>query len=95
MKTYMSDKRISLVGRVWEIRRYLKMAQHKLNKDTSLLAYLSEQTNDAPAAASFLLNRSRVTNNAPNADNPMPHPPQFQFLQNKPDLYEVPYPSWK
>jgi hypothetical protein len=47
MKTYISEKQLSMVGQVWEIRTYLKSAQRKLKKDTSLLTYLAEQTDDA------------------------------------------------
>jgi hypothetical protein len=43
MKTYMTDHQIRLVGRVWEIRRYLKMAQQRLTTDVRLLQFLSEQ----------------------------------------------------
>lgn len=44
MKTYMTENQIRLVGRVWEIRHYLKMAQQRLTTDVRLLQFLSEQT---------------------------------------------------
>ncbi|NHN28808.1 Z-ring formation inhibitor MciZ [Paenibacillus agricola] len=55
MKTYISEKQLSMVGRVWEIRRYLKLAQRKLTKDTSLLTYLAEQTDYAHTKPSSLV----------------------------------------
>jgi hypothetical protein len=94
MKTYMSDKRISMVGRVWEIRRYLKLAQRKLTKDTSLLTYLAEQTNYAHAQArSFGLDEEPTS--VPLTSNPMLHQPQSQFLQNTQHRHVIPFPSWK
>lgn len=44
MKTYMTENQIRLVGRVWEIRHYLKMAQQRLTTDVRLLQFLAEQT---------------------------------------------------
>lgn len=44
MKTYTTENQIRLVGRVWEIRHYLKMAQQRLTTDVRLLQFLAEQT---------------------------------------------------
>jgi hypothetical protein len=94
MKTYVSDKQISLVGRVWEIRRYLKMAQRKLSKDTSLLTYLSEQTEYSPAQPRSLAFDGRI-NKVSSANSPKPYPQQLLFLQNKQDPYVSPSPLLK
>jgi hypothetical protein len=42
MKTYVGGNRIRLVGRAWEIRRFLKLAQQRVNMDVTLQDYISE-----------------------------------------------------
>ncbi|PZE22022.1 Z-ring formation inhibitor MciZ [Paenibacillus xerothermodurans] len=44
MKTYVSDNQIRLVGRVWEIRRYLTLARQRAHTDMKLQEYLTELT---------------------------------------------------
>ncbi|WP_192704921.1 Z-ring formation inhibitor MciZ [Paenibacillus sp. OAS669] len=61
MKTYLSEQQIRLVGRVWEIRRYLKQAQARMTTDVSLLAFLSEQTGYKHEAKSGLMLDSGLT----------------------------------
>ncbi|OMF20733.1 Z-ring formation inhibitor MciZ [Paenibacillus sp. FSL H7-0331] len=70
MKTYVSEKQISMVGQVWEIRRYLQLAQRKRSEDTSLLTYLAEQTDYTH------------TNSVSPANSPMQPPQPSLFLQN-------------
>jgi hypothetical protein len=94
MKTYISEKQLSMVGRAWEIRRYLKMAQRKLTKDTSLLTYLAEQT-DYAHAQRYAPITEEVNNDAPQSNNHMKHPQPSQFLQNKQCQQTVPFPLWK
>lgn len=82
MKTYMSEKQLSMVGRVWEIRGYLKMAQRKLTKDTSLLTYLAEQTNYAQVHRYAPI--EKILNDDPQSNIPMKDSQPSQFLQGKP-----------
>lgn len=70
MKTYVSEKQISMVGQVWEIRRYLQLAQRKRSEDTSLLTYLAEQTDYTH------------TNSVSPSNSPMQPPQPSLFLQN-------------
>ncbi|SFK93231.1 Protein of unknown function [Paenibacillus sp. 1_12] len=81
MKTYVSEKQISMVGQVWEIRRYLELAQQKRSEDTSLLTYLAEQTDYAHTAASTFGSSKGFSSESP-ASNPMQPPQPSLFLQN-------------
>ncbi|WP_434006888.1 hypothetical protein [Paenibacillus konkukensis] len=88
----MSEKQIRLVGRVWEIRRYLKMAQQHLTTDVSLLAFLSQQTGHSHQRAGGLMLDGELTLPAC-SEGSTPYPPQRQSPQKTPDLRVIPFPS--
>ncbi len=93
MKTYLSEQQIRLVGRVWEIRRYLKQAQARMTTDVSLLAFLSEQTGYKNEGRSSLMlddGLSQPTDVSSNAkQNWQTHPQQTKMQ----DPRVIPFPS--
>jgi hypothetical protein len=50
MKTYTTDTQIRLVGKAWEIRRYLKMALQRTDRSLLLSDYLKDLSSSAPKA---------------------------------------------
>lgn len=93
MKTYLSEQQIRLVGRVWEIRHYLKQAQARMTTDVSLLAFLSEQTGYKNEGRSSLMLDEGMSPpiEAPRnaTQNRQTHPQQTK----KQDPRVVPFPS--
>lgn len=49
MKTYTTESQIRLVGKVWEIRRYLKMALQRTDGHLLLSDYLNGQAGSKQA----------------------------------------------
>jgi len=93
MKTYLSDQQIRLVGRVWEIRRYLKMAQQRITTDVSLLAFLAAQTGHAGHSSKGLMLDGETTYAPPSDSRPSQPPHQSPRSTQGPGL--VPFPSKK
>lgn len=94
MKTYMTEGQIRLVGRVWEIKRFLKLAQQRLTTDVSLLEYLSEQmgySNHKPAPSRLHLDGEASTY-VP-VSSSMQQQQQLQPPQKKQDPNVIPFPS--
>lgn len=92
MKTYLSEQQIRLVGRVWEIRRYLKMAQQRLTTDVSLLTFLSQQTGHVAHTNRGLMLDGDATYVS---HTPKPNPLLLQSPQKTPDPRLIPFPSKK
>lgn len=40
MKSYVSDRQIRLVGKVWEVKRYLQQTLQQADRDLTLLDYV-------------------------------------------------------
>jgi hypothetical protein len=43
MKSYTAEQQIRLVGKVWEIKRYLNQAVQKSNEELKLTEFLTDQ----------------------------------------------------
>ncbi|TDF99264.1 Z-ring formation inhibitor MciZ [Paenibacillus piri] len=94
MKTYMSEEAVRLVGRVWEIRRFLKQAQQRTTTDITLLEYLSKQTgynHGRQPAHRFQLDGAATA--YPSANGSNPPTPQLQCPQKTQDRRVIPFPS--
>lgn len=93
MKTYMTEGQIRLVGRVWEIRRFLKLAQQRRTTDVSLLEFLSEQTGYANKKQP--MHRLHLDGEAAAyipASNCMQPQPQLERQQKTQDPNVIPFP---
>ncbi|WP_197035430.1 Z-ring formation inhibitor MciZ [Paenibacillus sp. UNC451MF] len=93
MKTYLSEQQIRLVGRVWEIRRYLKQAQARMTTDVSLLAFLSEQTGYKHEGRSSLMLDSGQTQPMELSHNATPSQLPHSSQTKKQDPQVIPFPS--
>ncbi|NOU97640.1 Z-ring formation inhibitor MciZ [Paenibacillus sp. LMG 31456] len=92
MKTYMTEGQIRLVGRVWEIRRFLKLAQQRRTTDVSLLEFLSEQTGYANKKQSTdLLHLDGEAAYFPENSSMQPRP-QPEHQQKTQDPNVIPFP---
>jgi len=95
MKTYMSEGQIRLVGRVWEIRKFLKLAQQHITSDVSLLEYLSKQTGHSHkkhVSPGFQFDREVTASCIPSSSSTLPQP-QPQRPQKMRDPRVIPFPS--
>ncbi|MDF2961806.1 MAG: hypothetical protein K0S39_3541 [Paenibacillus sp.] len=94
MKTYMSEGQIRLVGRVWEIRRFLKLAQQRMTTDVSLLEFLSEQTGcTSNKRSSHRLHLDGEVTTYGTAGSSMPPQLQPQHPQKTQGPHVIPFPS--